>query len=195
MKTKQLLFASMAIFALTFSACSGNSKPNDNDAATEQAVASTVTVDDILAQADSLVEQPITFQGVCTHTCKHGATKMFLMGSDDTQTIRVEAGELGSFDTKCVNAMVEVTGILKEQRIDEAYLQNWEAQLKAQTAQQHGDSEAGCDSEKKARGETGDTPAQRIADFRSKIEKRKAESGKDYLSFYYVEAQSYDIKE
>ena len=91
--------------------------------------------------------------------------------------------------------MVEVTGILKEQRIDEAYLQNWEAQLKAQTAQQHGDSEAGCDSEKKARGETGNTPAQRIADFRSKIEKRKAESGKDYLSFYYVEAQSYDIKE
>ena len=195
MKTKQLLFASMAIFSLTFSACSGNSKPNGNDTATEQAVANTVTVDDILAQADSLVEQSITFQGVCTHTCKHGATKMFLMGSDDTQTIRVEAGELGSFDTKCVNAMVEVTGILKEQRIDEAYLQNWEAQLKAQTAQQHGDSEAGCDSEKKARGETGNTPAQRIADFRSKIEKRKAESGKDYLSFYYVEAQSYDIKE
>ena len=54
---------------------------------------------------------------------------MFMMGSDDTKTIRVEAGELGSFDTKCVNSMVEVTGKLVEQRVDEAYLQKWEAQL------------------------------------------------------------------
>lgn len=55
------------------------------------------------------------------------------MGSDDTKTIRVEAGPLGSFDTKCINAIVTVTGTLKEQRVDEAYLQNWESKLKAQT--------------------------------------------------------------
>ena len=53
------------------------------------------------------------------------------MGSDDTQTIRVEGGSVGKFDQKCVNSIVRVTGDLKEQRIDEAYLQNWEAQLKA----------------------------------------------------------------
>ena len=57
------------------------------------------------------------------------------MGSDDTQAIRVEAGTLGAFDPKCVNSIVRVTGTLKEQRIDEAYLQNWEAQLKAQAAE------------------------------------------------------------
>lgn len=55
------------------------------------------------------------------------------MGSDDTKTIRVEAGPLGSFDTRCVNAIVTVAGTLKEQRVDEAYLQNWESRLKAQT--------------------------------------------------------------
>ena len=55
------------------------------------------------------------------------------MGSDDTKTIRVEAGTLGSFDNKCINAIVTVTGTLKQQRVDEAYLQNWEAKLKAQT--------------------------------------------------------------
>ena len=194
MKTKHMLMASVATFTLTCtSACSGNSKKM-SDEKTEKSIATTMTVDDLLAKADSLVGKSVTFQGVCTHTCKHGATKMFMMGSDDTQTIRVEAGKLGAFDTKCINSMVKVKGMLMEQRIDEAYLQNWETQIKAQTAQQHGNSEAGCDSEKKARGETANTPEERIADFRSKIAQRKASEGKDYLSFYYVEAQNYEIQ-
>ena len=37
------------------------------------------------------------------------------------------------------------------------YLQNWEAKLKAQTEKSHGETAAGCDSEKKARGETAST--------------------------------------
>ena len=116
------------------------------------------------------------------------------MGSDDTQVIRVEAGTLGTFDPKCVNSIVRVTGTLKEQRIDEAYLQNWEAQLKAQAAEKHGTGEAGCDSEKKARGETANSPEARIADFRAKIADRKAETGKEYLSFYFMEANSYEVE-
>jgi len=116
------------------------------------------------------------------------------MGSDDTQVIRVEAGTLGTFDPKCVNSIVRVTGTLKEQRIDEAYLQNWEAQLKAQAAEKHGTGEAGCDSEKKARGETANSPEARIADFRAKIADRKAETGKEYLSFYFMEADSYEVE-
>lgn len=193
MNLKTLMMMSMAATALTLTACSGGNKSTGTETAEVQTSAAQ-TVDDLLAHADSLVGQQVTFQGVCTHTCKHGATKMFMMGSDDTKTIRVEAGELGSFDTKCVNSMVEVTGTLVEQRIDEAYLQRWEAQVKAQTADTHGDGEAGCDSEKKARGETGNTPEERIADFRTKIAQRKADTGKDYLSFYYVEAQSYAIQ-
>ena len=136
----------------------------------------------------------VTIEGVCTHICKHGGRKIFLMGSDDTQTIRVEGGSVGKFDQKCVNSIVRVTGDLKEQRIDEAYLQNWEAQLKAKAAEQHGEGEAGCSTEKKARGETANTPEARIADFRAKIADRKAKTGKDYLSFYFVEASSYEIQ-
>ena len=96
---------------------------------------------------------------------------------------------------KCINAIVTVTGTLKEQRVDEAYLQNWESKLKAQTEKSHGETAAGCDSEKKARGETANTPEARIADFRAKIAERKAATGKDYLSFYYMEASSYEIAE
>ncbi len=194
MKTRSLLVAFMAFSALTFSACSNNKK-NDTQQASEATSSAALSIDEVLASADTLAGKEVTIQGICTHTCKHGATKIFLMGSDDTKTIRVEACKLGSFDSKCVNSIVEVKGTLVEDRIDEAYLQNWEKQLSAQTEKQHGDGEAGCDTEKKARGETGNTAQERIADFRAKIAQQKAQTGKDYLSFYHVDAASYDIKE
>lgn len=198
MRTRKMTIAA-AIVALTLSTTSCGNKQKSADAAsttaTEQTASSALEIDSLLANAESLAGKEVTIEGVCTHTCKHGAKKIFLMGSDDTQTIRVEAGTLGAFDAKCVNSIVRVTGTLKEQRIDEAYLQNWEAQLKAQATEKHGTGEAGCSTEKKARGETANTPEDRIADFRAKIADRKEKSGKDYLSFYFMEATSYEVQE
>ena len=173
-------------------ACGNKQAKTNETAAVEQSGA--MEIDSLLANAETLADQAVTIEGVCTHACKHGATKIFPMGSDDTQVIRMEAGKLGSFDTKCVNSIVRVNGTLKEQRVDEAYLQQWEAQLKATNAEKHGESEGGCSSEKKARGETANTPEKRIADFRAQIAKRQAESGKPYLSFYYLEATDYEIQ-
>ena len=186
------------IMLTTITACLLTScKSKTTQSATSQSQMSQsqiLEVDDILARADSLTGKTFTTEALCTHICAHGGGKIFLMGSDDTQVIRVEAGTLGTFDPKCVNSIVRVTGTLKEQRIDEAYLQNWEAQLKAQAAEKHGTGEAGCDSEKKARGETANSPEARIADFRAKIADRKAETGKEYLSFYFMEADSYEVE-
>ena len=186
------------IMLTTITACLLTScKSKTTQSATSQSQMSQsqiLEVDDILARADSLTGKTFTTEAICTHICAHGGGKIFLMGSDDTQVIRVEAGTLGAFDPKCVNSIVRVTGTLKEQRIDEAYLQNWEAQLKAQAAEKHGTGEAGCDSEKKARGETANSPEARIADFRAKIADRKAETGKEYLSFYFMEANSYEVE-
>jgi hypothetical protein len=191
MKTKKLTIA-IALMAMTFigTSCGNKQQKSASEATTEQSASSALEIDSLLANAENLAGQEVTIEGVCTHTCKHGAKKIFLMGSDDTQVIRVEAGTLGAFDPKCVNSIVRV----KEQRIDEAYLQNWEAQLKAQAAEKHGTGEAGCDTEKKARGETANTPEARIADFRAKIADRKASSGKEYLSFYFMEANSYEVE-
>ena len=195
MKTRKLSLA-IALFAIAIIGTSWGNKHQKSisEATTEQTTSSALEIDSLLANAENLANKEVTIQGVCTHTCKHGAKKIFLMGSDDTQVIRVESGELGAFDPKCVNSMVRVTGTLKEQRIDEAYLQNWEAQLKAQAAENHGTGEAGCDSEKKARGETANTPEARIADFRAKIADQKTKTGKEYLSFYFMEATSYEVE-
>ncbi len=188
----QIRLAMLATVALAMVACTSNgSSENDN---AEQAEA--LQVDDVLEQAESLVGDTITLEGVCTHTCKHGARKIFLMGSDDTKTIRIEAGDFGAFKPECVNHLVTVTGVLVEDRIDEAYLQAWEAQVATAGGEQHGESKtAGCDTEKKARKETASTTEGRIKDFRDKIAAQMAAGGKDYIAFYHVEAVSYSIEE
>lgn len=194
--TKMTIAAAIVTLTLSTTSCGNKQNSADTTSATstEQTTSSALEIDSLLARAETLAGKEVTIEGVCTHTCKHGAKKIFLMGSDDTQTIRVEAGTLGAFDAKCINSIVQVTGTLKEQRIDEAYLQNWEAQLKAQAAEKHGTGEAGCSTEKKARGETASTSEDRIADFRAKIADRKAKLGKDYLSFYFMEAASYEVQ-
>lgn len=193
MKIQQVTVAValMAMVLVGTTSCGNKSKSAEQ--ISEEQVSAAMEIDSLLANAPALADKEVTIQGVCTHTCKHGATKIFLMGSDDTKTIRVEACELGAFDTKCVNSLVQVKGVLKENRIDEAYLQAWEARLK-ETGEQHGETASGCDTEKKARGETADSPEARIADFRAKIAARQAETGKAYLSFYHVDALSYEIQ-
>lgn len=179
-----LLMVAIAVFT----ACGNKQQQNKAEAAQP------LTVDSLMDQADRLVGQTVTLQGLCTHTCKHGAKKIFLRGSDDSHTLRIDAGELGAFDTTCVNKQVFIVGTLSEERIDEAYLQRWEERLKENNAIQHGEGNGGCTTEKNARQETANTDEGRIADFRAKIAKRQVEEGKDYLSFYFVRAASYEIK-
>ena len=195
MKTNKLMMSATALLLLLAGiGCGSRTTKAGSAAAVAVATAGeALQIDDLLAEADSLAGKEVWIEGVCTHACKHGARKIFLMGSDDTQMIRVESGKLGKFDPQCVDSLVRVKGILREQRVDEEYLRSWEEQVRAQTAEQHGTAAAGCDSEKNARGETAATVDGRIADFRRKIAERNAVEGKPYLSFYFVEAQSYEF--
>ena len=192
MKTKLMMAALFVTACFTMMSCGSGKK----QAQTTEEVAA-MSIDEVMEKAADLVEQTVVIEGVCTHTCSHGAKKMFLVGSDDSKTLRIEAGELGAFDTKVVNNVVTVKGIIKEERIDEAYLQDWEARLKTQTEEKHGDGdgEGGCDTEKNARGETANTTEGRIADFRAKIAAEKEATGQEYLAFYHVVANSYEINE
>lgn len=183
-------FFAIVVAALTLTAC-GN---NQNNKAAEEQVAQVVAIDSVLTDGEAMAGQLIEIEGVCTHICSHSASKIFLLG-DSGQTIRVEAAELGSFDQKCKNSIVKVQGVLCEERIDEAYLQAWEQRIANKTEEQHGDDEGGCDTEKAARGETANTSVERIADFRTKIAARAEVDGKEYLSFYFVKAQAYEVVE
>lgn len=194
MKIKSILILATALLMV---ACGGNTsnKSKGEEAQAQGEVVAAMEIDALLASAEKLVGQEVAIEGICTHICSHGGRKIFLMGSDDAKTIRIESGRLGAFDQKCVNSIVKVKGMLKEERIDEAYLKNWEELEAANAAEEHGDGEGGCSTEKAARGETGNTTEERIADFRARIAERKEATGKEYLSFYFVEATAYEVLE
>ena len=198
MKTINILTLALCL-ALALASC-GKKQTKDKSAQvgqTEQAITpSVLEVDDVLARAATLTGQTVTVEGVCTHICEHGGRKIFLMGSDDTQVIRCEAGEgIGAFPQQCVNSIVRVKGTVVEQRINEAYLQAWEARSGLQAADTHHHAGgAACTAEQQARGEQpANTTAERIAQYRQRIAAQQATGGPAYLSFYHIAADSYEI--
>jgi hypothetical protein len=198
-KMKQSLFYVTGLFVISLSitSCGNSSSKKAESKTTSETVVTTLNVDDLLSKADSYVGKSITFDGVCTHTCKHGGKKIFMMGSDDTKTIRVDASkEIGSFPSEVVNSMVEVTGVLVEERIDESVIRRMEEQYVRQTAEKHGDDEvAGCATEKNAHGQKElNSFEQRMQNYRERIAARNEKEGKAYLSFYAVKGESYKVK-
>lgn len=207
---KKTLSMAMAAICLLLASCSSNKQADSNaDAASDNVM----TVDSLLNGAEALTDQLVTIEGVCTHTCRHGATKIFLMGSNSDNLVRCEAASLGAFSKDCVHSVVRVTGYVRETRIDEAYLQDWktkyeqarmeqeaqavaEAQFGGQTQSEDNEkvtSSAGCETESRARRETGATIDDKIAAYREQIAARKEAEGKEYLSFYHIETTQYEV--
>ena len=178
---------------LGLASCGGDSNKSKTQASTEEVTPAALEVDQVLADPDSLVGDTIKVEGICTHICKHGGGKIFLMGSDDTKTLRVEAGEsIGRFPQETVNSIVRVTGVLVEDRIDEDYLTQWEAQVADQAKEAQG--EGGCAADMKANAEAeANSVRERIANFRSRIAERAEREGKAYVSLYHMEGLSYEI--
>ncbi len=179
---------------LSLASCGDDSNKSKEQTSAEEVAPAALEVDQVLADPDSLVGDTIEIEGICTHICKHGGGKIFLMGSDDTKTLRVEAGEsIGSFPQETVNSIVRVTGVLVEDRIDEDYLAQWEARIADQAKETQG--EGGCAADMKANAEAeANSVRERIANFRSRIAERTEREGKPYVSLYHMEGLSYEIR-
>lgn len=154
----------------------------------------TQDVSGVFRDPKAAVGSVITVHGLCTHACRHAGRKVFLKGDDRRQVLRIEAGEIGGFDhASCTGRKLCVRGTLREQRIDETFLQKWEERLREREKEGHNDPMGGCSADRQARGETAISVEDRIAAFRAKIAQRTEESGKAYLSFYHIVASEYTI--
>lgn len=202
MKRKVTYFASLLMAILMVGTTPFSAKAESLVPSTVSS-SSTLEVDDLLTKAESLVGKIVTVEGICTHVCSHGGSKLFIMGSDDTQVIRVQAGKVGSFDADCKNSMLTIVGEVKEDHIDEAYLAAWEAKTKEAEAKKeeehdHGDGEghscSHCSSEKSSASAKSNAVADRIADYRKQISAREKKEGKAYLSYFFVEAKKYEVQ-
>ena len=188
------LFLIAIASVIAFASCNNNKKTSETENETET-TQTIVTVDELMTNAEQEVDNIVLVEGVCSHICSHGGKKLFLMGDDDSNTIRVEANDdIGAFKPESVNSIMQVKGTLKEERIDEDYLTQWEARLAEGVVDEHGEDGEGCETELKAQGQEDiNSETARIKDFREKIAARNETEGKNYLSFYYVEAVEYTI--
>lgn len=207
-----LVSLSFAASLLIGSASSLNAKDLDVDSEISVSSASSnIEVDELLAKADDLVGETVTVEGVCTHLCSHGATKLFLMGSDDSKVIRVQAGEFGSFDAECKNSMVTVSGVLKEQRVSEDDIKSMEAKANESKSSESSccssessdkkESKASAKKEKKEESSSSccsssssDSAESKFAKLRAQIKEREEKEGKAYLSYFFIEAKKYEIQ-
>ena len=99
MKTAKKLIPLLAV--LSVAACTPTNRPAEE----------TLTVDELLASAESRIGDTIRVEGLCVSTCGHGSTHITLMGSDTTQMIEALADDkMRSFDPTISNRTVAVEG-------------------------------------------------------------------------------------
>jgi hypothetical protein len=173
---------------------SGEAKTDENDA--NENIAE-VTVANFEQMAGDLVGQEVTIKGLVNRTCKHSGKRMFIVADDTEEIVKIEAGEnIDAFNAELEGSEVVVNGIVAELRVDEAYLQEWEAEIMIETGEEeHKIHEGNHEGEHNEEGEENmeeeehGTDIERIEDLRNEL---KA-SGKEYLSFFSIECIRFEV--
>jgi hypothetical protein len=191
---KKLLFILLAI-AISFTSCQNATNKTETTDENES-VSSEITVlsvKDFEEKAGELVGKTIQLSGTVDHVCMHGGQRMFIVDAESDARIKVTpADEVAAFNTGMVGDDMLITGIVEEQRIDEAYLMEWEEEIMA--GEDMGDdkgegSHLGGNVEKGGTGADVSEEMQKVNNLRAQIQ----ESGKDYLSFYSVVCTQYEV--
>ncbi|MEN8138683.1 MAG: hypothetical protein ABFR62_09630 [Bacteroidota bacterium] len=173
------------LFVLALGVLSCN---NDNDKAKteensnienkEQAV---LSVDQLLEQKETLVDKEVVFKGTVDHVCKHSGKRAFVFGSSEDLRIKIEAGgEITGFDAELIGGDIEVKGTLKEFRIDEAYINQLEDDMKEEHDGK-GDGEGHEEEEEQLKKE------EQVKKLRQEL----ALTDKGYKSVYHVDGISF----
>jgi hypothetical protein len=181
----------IAILAVIIVACNNT---QTNSGGNEYANADTVmtpiniTVADFIGKASEFAGKEVIITGTVSHTCKHGGKRMFIYSDNPDESVEVKAGEsISAFDATLEGSEVKVTGLLAELIVDEAYLNEWENEVKLESGNNHEihDGEHAGENADSAKLEK----YAKINDYRKQI----AESGKSHLSFYSIECKSYEV--
>ena len=167
-----------------------------------------IAVNDFITDASPFVENTVNISGTVVHVCRHGGQRMFIVGENGEERIRITTGEdIAEFDIELEGEMVEVTGIVKELIIDETYLAEWEEELMEGNMHErgegheggvghgdnHGDEKAEPSAEKEHQEAEGD---ENLKNQLAKIQSHRdeiVESGEDHLSDYWIETLEFKV--
>lgn len=148
------------------------------------------TVDKAIEDITAFVDKEIVIKGTVNHVCSHGGKRMFIMGSDPDVAIKITPNdEIGVFEKELEGSHVMVHGVMKELRIDEAYVANLEKEIT-----EGADSEAIHDHSGGTHDETEDADDEKKAQIEA-MREQIAESEKGYYSQFWIEASKFEVVE
>jgi hypothetical protein len=190
---KKLLFAGM-ILMLTWS-CNQTSNKDQSKVPTlapDEPVL--VTVGNFLTKAPELVGKPVTIKGTADHICKGDGKKLFIISTEEEGRVKVVTGEnMAAFNSENEGLDFVVNGIVDEVVVDEAYLLEWEEEIKAgiEEAKHLGGGAPMTEEEKVAGKHKEEDPGlEQIAGYRQEM----AELGVKKLSFFSIVCTSYTVE-
>jgi len=176
-------YLSLLALCLTFMSCnfsqSDSKKQKVEHQKLTQAEKVTLSIDQVMQVAADKVGQEVRFKGVVNHVCAHSGKRCILKNAEGNLSIRIEAsGKLEGFNKEIAGNDLLVTGILREKRLDAAYIKEWESEIKAKHKGEEGGKH--CSSE-----------MANIEEMRTWMK----DNNKDYYAIYYVDGMSYEIVE
>jgi hypothetical protein len=192
--TRLLLPASLGVLVTTVGAQNASSAGAARTAGKAKAKSTadsgapiTVGVQELIKNREKLDGKKVVLEGMVTDICKHRGCWAMVhdLDSDAQGQVRVKQDDNQSnfkaFLPEHQGKTVVVTGELHETRIDTAYLDKWEARVKAPAKEASQGEEAEHSQE---------AVLKQIAGLREKL----AKSGKSYLSSLQVAVDKWEVK-
>lgn len=179
----------LAAVAMLFSACSNSAKDSSEQIKANSNQITEVQVNDFEKQADNLEGEQVIMKGAVMHVCKHGGKRLFISGDNPDIRVKVTKGEnMASFKPELEGSEISIQGIVQVQEVDEAYLNQWENDVKADMKESDKKIHTGEEGHEENEGEKEET-LMKIKNMRKQLK----ESGKEKLTFYSVECEDYKI--
>jgi hypothetical protein len=190
MKTKSILLF-FAIAALSVG-CNNAELKMDTES---ESIGLTVT--EFKQRAEEFAGETVIVKGLVNHACRHSGKRMFIVDPETSEGLRVDAGKIvAGFDNSLEGSMVLVTGVVMERRIDEAYLNEWEAEVHEECAAEQAYNEAEiANVENGEETEEQENESSEDLERISRLRQQVLESEKGYISFFHLECTSYEVIE
>ncbi|OFX24167.1 MAG: hypothetical protein A2041_03490 [Bacteroidetes bacterium GWA2_31_9b] len=151
-----------------------------------------VNVETLMASIDNYIDKDVVVSGTVSHVCAHGGKRLFLIAENPDLAIKViPTEELGVFNKDVEGSSVNIYGKVKELRIDDAYIANMETEMKEGVESEAAHTHDGEHNIEHKTVELDSAQIQKITDLRSEV----AESGKGYISQYWIECNKIETVE
>ena len=132
----------LILATVMFSAC-GKNTGSEGEA---------MKVSTLMEQPENFIDKQVVLTGTVTHICKHGGKRLHLSDLEADQKIRVESGDkIEAFNRDLEGSDIVVTGILRETRIDEKYLSEWEDEIMEAEAEESDEADEGTEAKEEER--------------------------------------------